>query len=207
MFVMHLLISFFLWITLWIPFYILGFLVGWIGLLFCNKDSEHLPKLWWPWDNSHGINGTLGGNNPKWVYLCNPELQDESVPLSIRQQKMQFIIDNKTGKERTFIKRWIWLYWRNPVSNLSLWWIGAKIPMVNGEYVKTENTYYRVFFNRLTIGCYRCGKLWCYNFMFQYSDKKAFYHVVGWKLLDITTDVEGGHRARFMYRISPLYSR
>lgn len=166
-----------------------------------------MPILWWPWDSSHGINGTLGGNNPKWLYLCNPELQDESVPLSERQKKMQFIVNNKTGKERTFFKRWIWLYWRNPVTNLSLYAIGAKIPKKNGEYIKTENTYYRTFFNKLTIGCYRCGWLWCYNFMFQYSDKKMFYHVFGWKLLDITTDIEGDNRARFMFRISPFYSK
>ena len=38
-----------IWVCVWLPFYILGYLVVWVGLLFCDRDSEHMPKLWWPW--------------------------------------------------------------------------------------------------------------------------------------------------------------
>ena len=201
MFVLHWFLSIVFWVVVWIPFYVLGFLVGWMGLLFCNRDSEHMPWLWRPWDNkAHGINGTLGGNNPKWVIICNPELQDESIPLSERQKMMNDIIKNKTGKERTYWKRWVWLIWRNPVSNLSLGWLGAKITR------PVKNVYCKKFKGGSSVALYRSGIFWCYVLFFSYNATKGFYHVFGWKLLDLTEDGEGKTKARFMFRISPLYT-
>lgn len=201
MFLIRYLISIFLWLTIWIPIYLLGFLVGWMGLLFCNRDSEHMPKLWWFWDNeTHGINGTLGGNNPKWVLICNPEVFPEGESLDKQYATLQRIVSEKSGKERTFWNRWVWLYWRNPVTNISLYTLGVKIKD------KPINVFYRNWFNKITFSHYQSGPWWCYILMFQYSNTKSFFHVFGWKLLDLSPEKDGSQRARFMFRISPLYT-
>ena len=201
MFILRFLASFILWILIWIPFYILGFLVGWIGLIFCKRESEHMPWLWWPWDNkAHGINGTLSGNNPKWVVICNPEAFPPEGGMDENYKILQKIVNEKTGKERTFWKRWVWLIWRNPVSNLSLDWLGAKITK------PVKNVYFKKFNGGSSFALYRSGIFWCYVLFFSYSNNKGFYHVFGWKLLDLTQDEKGGTKARFMFRISPLYT-
>lgn len=188
MFPFRYLASLALWLTLWIPFYLLGFLVGWIGLLFCTRESEHLPWLWWPWDNSHGINGTLNGNNPKWVVICNPEIMD--LPVHAQGSYLRCLIESKTGKERTYRNRWIWLFWRNPVSNLSLYPMGMKVdkPLKTVRYETGPFVYEKVL----------CGAAWFYGLTFKYHAKRGFYHAFGWKFRD---PAEG--RARFMFRISP----
>jgi hypothetical protein len=67
-----------------------------MGLLFCTSSSTRLPKIFWLWDNETGINGTLGGNNPKWPRICAAAGR----------------------KETDFVSRFVWLAWRNPCSNV-----------------------------------------------------------------------------------------
>lgn len=176
-----------LWVTLWLPVYFIGFLWTWVGLLFCNRDSEHVWFPWWPWDNSHGINGTLDYQNLNWVYLCNPQV-NWAVPDPIALAKQ--IVDDKTGNERKYGKRWLWITWRNPVSNWSMYFMGKKIskPVTDktwefGPFVIRKNT---------------CGLLWTYAFTLKYGNGKGFFYSFGWKFTD---PVEG--IARFLYRISP----
>jgi hypothetical protein len=96
--------------AVWLSLWALGFPAVAIGLLFCGPDDEFLPRLFGPWQNPTGINGTLNGNNPIWPRITN-------------------------GKHRTYRYRWIWLAWRNPVSGFSHW-IGAPMnrPVTHVEY-------------------------------------------------------------------------
>ena len=83
-----------LWLGAFVPMYCLGFLIIPLGLSGCRKESEHLPRWLWCWDNETGINGTLRGENPGWLRICG---SDEAT--------------------RGFWRRLQWLAWRNPVSN------------------------------------------------------------------------------------------
>lgn len=181
-------ITTFIWLTVWIPFYILGFLVTWVGILFCNRNSEKLPLLWWPWDNSHGINGTIGYNNLNWVIICNPDIL--LYPANKQLSQIKYIVDSKTGNERTYKNRWVWITWRNPVSNLSLYPMGKKI---TNEVVTTQTTIGSFIFEKTT-----SGFLWFYSITIKYSDKRGFFYGFGWKFTD-----PADNRARFIYRISP----
>jgi hypothetical protein len=90
-------------VIVWLIFWILGFPMVALGLLFCNEQSERMPRLFCPWDNfTSGINGTLNGNNPNWPRITN-------------------------GKNRTYRYRWLWLAWRNPVSGASYKPLGVPI--------------------------------------------------------------------------------
>lgn len=197
-FIFRFIITFIIWVLFWIPFYILGFFVTWLGLLFLNRNSEHMIPLFWPWDNSHGVNGTLPSfdnpvNNPKWVLLCNPEtfntLPAESVWNTILE-----IVKNKSGNERTFSKRWVWCTWRNPVSNLSLYFLGKKVK--NPIHIKKYN------FNFFIIEKVTSQGGWFYSITIPYNDERCFYHSFGWKYLDLYVN-ESYSRARFIFRISP----
>jgi len=120
-----------IFLGLFLPAYLVGFLVTWLGLLLCDHTSEHMSWPWWPWDNIHGINGTLGGNNPKW-----PRITD--------------------GKHRTFKYRWVWVTWRNPVSNFSRL-IGVKTPS---------------------------KWAWQHDYSVPYGNGREFWFRFGWKLSD-----------------------
>ena len=189
MLIFRFLISVIIWVFIWLPFYFIGFFVTWLGLLFCNRDSEHMPVLWWPWDNSHGINGTIGNNNLKWVYLCNKTAID-NVPDSKKMDGMQYFIDTKSGNERKFNNRWTWVTWRNPVSNLSLFLLGLRIykPVVTKNYNIAN-----VYFEKVT-----SGHGWFYSVTIKYNTLRGFYFAFGWKFLD-----PADNRARFIFRISP----
>jgi len=180
-----------LWLALWIPFYLLGFLAGWAGLLFCTRESEHLPWLWWPWDNSHGINGTLNGNNPKWVVICNPEIKD--FPVYEQGNYLRWLIESKAGKERAYRKRWIWLFWRNPVSNLSLYPMGVSVTRPVRRSTRLHE--FGIMTERVT-----AGWPWFYSVLMPYNARRGLYFGFGWKLLDIDPTTR---RARFIFRISP----
>ena len=187
MIVIRWLITTILWLTIWIPVYLLGFFVTWIGLLFCKTTDNHLPKLWWIWDNSHGINGTIDYNNLNWVYICNPtEFVNVKDPIAVCKN----IVDSRIGKERSFKNRWVWITWRNPVSNLSLYGIGLKINKNINEYKRNLGP---IVFEKVI-----CGYGWFYSFTIKYNLTRGFYYGFGWKFLD-----PADNRARFMYRISP----
>lgn len=159
-----------IWLAVWLPFYVLGFAVTWIGLLLTPEDAEHMPILFWPWDNSHGVNGTLDGNNPGWRIKCG-------------------------GKERTFKNRWIWVTWRNPVSNLSLYPLGFVCPP---QYDAKQWELWRVRVERVT--CRAAPWLRSYSLFIYWSSHRYFQTTIGWKVNDTITS---GGRSRFMYRISP----
>lgn len=180
------LISTVLWLAVWIPFYVLGFLTTWAGLLFCNCDSEHMPLPWWFWDNNAGINGTLRYENLNWVYICNPE---KNWNVRDPTKLAMAIVDARIGNERTYKNRWIWITWRNPVTNISRWLIGR------GQ---------RQFSRRVwTLGPLKLERLlvtlgWSYAFTWQFTKTRGFFYRFGWKY----DDIQQG-RACFMYRISP----
>ena len=179
------LISTLLWVTVWIPFYILGFFVTWIGLLFTTRNSEHMPFPWWFWDSNAGINGTLGYQNLNWVLICNPWLSNSVNPIN----NAKYLIDSKKGNERTYMNRWLWVTWRNPVTNISRWLIGVSERPFEVEGWEAGPLVYQHI---------SAGFLWSYSFTFKYSDKRGFFFRFGWKF----DDVQDG-RACFIYRISP----
>lgn len=180
------LISTLLWVTVWIPFYILGFFVTWIGLLFTNRNSEHMLFPWWFWDSNAGINGTLGYENLNWVLICNPWLGSFQNPI----ERAKDLIDSENGNERKYSNRWIWVTWRNPVTNVSRWLIGLS----GREYTKSGWSFGPFEYEKLSTGF-----LWSYSFTFKYTSKKGFFYRFGWKF----DDIQQG-RACFMYRISPF---
>lgn len=188
MFPIHWLITTIIWITCWLPFYFIGFFVTWIGLLFCNKDSIHMPKLWWLWDNSHGINGTINDNNGNWVIICNNGIN--ATPEE-KRKILAHCFSTNLGLERTYRNRWIWITWRNPVSNLSMYLMGLKINKPVEYYSKSFGPFK---FEKAT-----SGRGWFYAFTLKYNNARGFFYAIGWKFLD---PAEG--RARFMYRISPF---
>jgi len=176
-----------IWVCVWIPFYILGYLVVWVGLLFCDRASEHMPKLWWPWDNYDGINGTLYMHNLNWVYICNP---DAFVNIKDPTLVAMSIVLTQTGNERKYGRRYEWCAFRNPVSNVSMYMIGAKLRKPVNVWSKLIGPF---FFE-----CNTSGALWYYGFAIQYSSTKEFYYGWGWKFTDVVDGI-----ARFVYRISP----
>ncbi len=104
---------YFLSVLAWLIGYVSGYFVTWIGLLFCKEQDEFMPKLFWLWDNPDGINGTVRGNNPIWPRICGSE-----------------------KATRTFRNRWIWITFRNPVSNLSRL-LGRRTGAVQSRKVRT----------------------------------------------------------------------
>ncbi len=190
-----------IWLFIWIPVYLLGYFVTWIGLLFCHRDSEFMPKLWWLWDNCYGINGTIDYNNLKWPYTCNKKQIDDlaaKTGQSIWEVTKQ-VVDRHTGKERTYGKRWVWVTFRNPVSNLSRVVLGRT--MQPETPIRTKEW---AFLN-LTIRRDEAGWLrWQYDINFFWSKTKRFQFYFGWKITDLGAG--GGNIAVFMYRISPFRS-
>lgn len=182
------LISTVLWVGVWIPFYLLGFLVTWAGLVGRSRDAEHMWFPWWFWDSNAGINGTLRYENLNWVYLCNQHDYNFSTIETAKR-----IVDQKIGKERTFLMRWQWITWRNPVTNVSRWLIGCKGPTI--IKTKTWNL------GKLRIVRDTAFPFWSYSFSFYWTDKHYSFYRFGWKL----DDVQQG-RSCFMYRITPWRS-
>ena len=149
-------ISTLLWIGVWIPFYILGFFVTWIGLLFATRSSEHMPFPWWFWDSNSGINGTINYQNLNWVGICNPWVADSSDPVDMAKS----VVRTLQGNERKFINRWIWITWRNPVTNVSRWLIGVS----ERKYTKNQWNFGPFVFEKISTGF-----LWCYSFTLKYN--------------------------------------
>lgn len=181
------LISTALWLGVWIPFYLLGFVSTWLGLLFCNRDSEHMAFPWWFWDSNAGINGTIDYMNLNWVYICNPQVNwNVPDPTKLAME----IVDSKQGNERKYKNRWIWVTWRNPVTNVSRWLIGMGLPGAIKE--KT--------WKLGPLSCQRLlsGVRWSYSLALNYGNGRCFFYRFGWKL----DDPQQG-RCCFMYRISP----
>ena len=179
------LISTILWVGVWIPFYILGFLTTWLGLLFCKRSSEHMAFPWWFWDSNAGINGTIGYENLNWVGICNPWIMNTADPIATAKS----VVNSQQGNERKYGNRWIWVTWRNPVTNVSRWLIGR------GEQKFSRRVW--------TLGPLKLERLlvtlgWSYAFTWDYGNGKGFFYRFGWKY----DDIQQG-RACFMYRISP----
>lgn len=100
-------------------FFLLSLLVdslGWIlvpvGLLFCNKDSLHLPSLFWLWDNDiEGINGDI-------YWRTDPT--------------------HHPNDYSNFWVRYTWLAWRNPSNNFITFVLGFS-PNWDTQYTVTGN--------------------------------------------------------------------
>ena len=83
-----------------LPALILGLIMVPIGLLFCNKDSQHMPKFFYPWDNDRdGING-----DGTW----DPTTQTGSGWKGP---------EHTMGNYTSFWNRFRWLALRNPTNN------------------------------------------------------------------------------------------
>ena len=164
MIVVHFIFSLFLWVFWILPVYLLGFQMVTIGLLFCREDSEHMPFIFWPWDNWTGINGTLFGQNPSWPRITN-------------------------GKNRTYRYRWIWLAWRNPVSN----WSRILAPVIKEGVVHTERRFWR-----FTYQTNRIEWFWDYAFSVRLTEAREAFFRFGWKLSE-----KPGRIAKMMFRVSP----
>lgn len=175
------LISTVLWLGVWIPFYILGFAVTWLGLLFCKRSDEHMSFPFWFWDSNAGINGTIGYENLNWVAICNPWVK------TIEDAKS--VVNSLQGNERKYGNRWIWITWRNPVTNVSRYLIGRG----ENKFSRRVWTFGPLKLERLlvTLG-------WSYALTWDYGNGKGFFYRFGWKY----DDIQQG-RACFMYRISP----
>lgn len=182
------LISTALWLCVWIPFYLLGFLVTWLGLIGKSRSAEHMWFPWWFWDSNAGINGTIDYMNLNWVGICNPWVMNTPDPKATAIS----VVNSMQGKERTFIRRWQWITWRNPVTNVSRWLIGC------GEKELTSKTW---AFGRLTIDRLTAFPFWSYSFSFRWTSSHYSFYRFGWKL----DDVQQG-RSCFMYRITPWRS-
>lgn len=103
MIVIHLVLTLGIYLIGFLPVWLLGWLMVPAALLFCGRDSEHLPHVFWPWCNCDaGINGIRGGKNPAWLAICG-----------------------STAATRSYWRRLQWLAWRNPASNWGRVVLGA----------------------------------------------------------------------------------
>lgn len=77
-------------------------IAGWflvpVGLLFCGRDAQRLPRLFWPWDNDiEGINGDI-------YWRTDPAHHPDDY--------------------WRFWPRYVWLAWRNPSNNFITFVLG-----------------------------------------------------------------------------------
>lgn len=164
----------------WLAGYVSGFFVTWIGLVFCGKDAEHMPVLFWIWDNPDGINGTARGNNPIWPRICGSE-----------------------EATRTFKNRWIWVTWRNPVSNLSRL-LGRRTGAVAERKARTGEfmDHPWVYESLMAYDAARCAPVRLRQFKMLWG--KEFERMVwirlGWSLLALDEDTGV---AKLLFRFTP----
>jgi hypothetical protein len=158
-----------------------------------------MPWFGWPWDNVWGINGTLSYRNLKWVYTCNRKEIDYLVATQGVNiwETCKKIVDDKIGKERSYGNRWVWVTFRNPVSNVSLYLIGTK--MSTGEVVSKTWKFLNVEVQRDELSW-----KWQYTIKFFWTKTKCFLYTIGWKLTDPMAG--NGVKTVFMYRITPFYT-
>lgn len=100
-----------------LPLEIAGYIVVPIALAFCNKQSEHLPKIF-RWfedanDNYDGINSAINGDSG-W--------RKEHYP---------------NGKNRTYLARLLWLY-RNRIGYFSSKINGVKVSEIDPSSVRVQ---------------------------------------------------------------------
>ena len=152
-------------IAIEIPVEILQFLVVPIALLFCNKDSENLPKWAWLFDDpDYGINGDDGWKN-------------EHFP---------------NGKNRTYWARLCWLY-RNRIGNFSAKYLGVRVEDIDANSVQTwgddRATYNKGRKNTeclVTCKMKNGGRRFGYYREIRYGGSKFYCRIyLGWKLMDI----------------------
>jgi len=84
-----------------------------VGLLFCSKVADHMPKLFWPWDNDvNTING-----DPGWWLICS---------------KSRFL-----GYATSYRSRFVWCALRNPCRNYSMW-VGVRPAAVKFIWINKQ---------------------------------------------------------------------
>lgn len=165
--------TFLIWLIAKAGIHLLGYVVVPIGLLFCNRKSEHMPILFWPWDNVAGINGTLNGMNPKWPS------------------------EAPGGDNRSFWSRYIWLAHRNPTSNWGRYVLGVKLK----EPIKKWGTEDPLTTGGASLGV--SGWKWDYHIVIPYGNGKGFRIRLGWKLSRTLNDeIERGEEVRTTFQFT-----
>lgn len=86
------------------------------ALLFTKWSDEHLPRLFWMWDNDASINGDVRTDD-----LTNEfgGWDLKPVPLDDIQESRDMCYWAKGHHPRSFYARWVWLGLRNRASALS----------------------------------------------------------------------------------------
>lgn len=182
------LISTTLWLTIWLPFVTLGYLTTWLGLLFCNRASEHMPRLWWPWDSVTGINGTICFRNLDWVIECNKDDWHFSSPETAKR-----IVAHHLGRERTYPARWLWVTVRRPADNIARWLLGRAQP----RDTRVSRRTWTLGAASLVRDLAATPAGWLYTLTLPYTSTRALRYRFGWKWHEIQLG-----RAHFIYQIT-----
>ncbi|WP_459823306.1 DUF7338 family protein [Campylobacter concisus] len=173
-------------IAIELPLEILGYLIVPVALLFCDKQSKHLPKIF-RWfedanDTYNGVNSAINGDSG-WCKEHYPN-----------------------GKNRTYFARLRWLY-RNRIGYFSSRINGIKVSEIEPSSVRTQGNI-KVASNggavsdfckvtlRLKDGRLRFG---LYKTIRYKGFLSGFYCriYVGWKLLDVA-EMNEYNKAIFM---------
>ena len=140
-------------------FDILGVIIIPIALLFAKESDDHLPSIFWPWDNDRdGINGDGETGISGWR---GPE--------------------HANGLERTFWYRYVWLAFRNPSNNYG-YFCGIE---PKGDFSVIGNEDFGI---TQSTGCVfvTCDNGWCFYLVLPYGFGKGIRIAAGWKFWDRT---------------------
>lgn len=190
-----LLATFIFFLCIDLPMTLLGLFMVPLGLLFCKKDSEHMPKLFWFWDNDRdGINGDgrePTATDPGAGWKGNEHTQ---------------------GNQQSMWNRFRWLAIRNPANNFG-YLIGFK---------QTADVTYHSIGNPQTSDQGQSGTLfvvalknniivsYAFYLVFQYpfAKSKCLRFFSGWKIQDNIDSVSFQNNlntnAQFVFVPNPL---
>ena len=155
-----------------------------IGLLFCNKESEHMPKLFWLFDNDVD---TINGDEGEWVKVI----------------KRTWWL----GKRTSYWTRFWWCAIRNSARNYTMW-VGVrpcdvKEIWVNKAYDESVSHHY---LSLLVIAVTEDGKryvMWhpSWRVWLPYFGHRILLGKYGFKLWDIVGLAEKGEKEKrqFVY--------
>lgn len=164
---------------------LLGLVAVAIALAFCKSESEHLPRLFWPWDNEiEGINGDGGWRGP----------------------------EHANGHEREFWWRYQWLAIRNAGTNFS-YLIGFEQTLDIVYIADTGSDPLTSNQGHEGTNCVRAFKpegfaAWEYYYVKRWMPGRCLRVRLGWKLadnIDEETRVKNlGTRAQIVCSVNPV---
>lgn len=154
-----------------------GLVVVPVALLFTGKQANHLPRIFWPWDNdAEGING-----DPYW------------------KQKYG-------DKVTSFCCRFVWLALRNPGNNFGYFcgWVQAEDSSYRhwGDPQVSNQPYHPGWLFVLGDNCE--SKAFCFYAVWPSFPGRCLRIFLGWKIHDMVKD---GTRAQLVCIINPLMGR